>query len=146
MSIARSMLEPPALQRSAMWGAQRNSTALAIHSLAGSLRDFYGISIAVIVHSLDPSLFVRLIVRYSLTCRIPTALAIHSLAGFLPHSLSTRLQDSYRTRYPLACWIAMIKERSGCIIGSTGAEARNGAGSGAIWVPTRLCAIQRSPF
>ena len=29
-------------------------------------RDFYGISIALIIHSLDPSLFTQLITRYSL--------------------------------------------------------------------------------
>ncbi len=46
MSIEHGTYQPPALQRSAMWGCTQ---------------DLYGISIAVIVHSLDPSISTRLI-------------------------------------------------------------------------------------
>ena len=80
----------------------RSSTALIIHSLAGTLSHSLKISIAFAIHSLDCSLDRSLFTHLLDLYWIPTALAIHSLAGALPRSLSTRLLDIYRAHYPFA--------------------------------------------
>ena len=72
-----------------------------------SRRIYHGSSIAFVIHSLDPSLFVQLIVIHSPDRAVCTlqemvgrgltiALAIHSLDGFLSH------WDFYRIRISIA--------------------------------------------
>ena len=113
---------------------ERISTALAIHPLAGFLRDFYRlrypfacwISIAFVIHSLDHSLSSRLISagagNRDLEIAPTTGNRDLEIEGFLQdfygistalaiHSLAGFLSPSLSaqliTRYSLACWISI---------------------------------------